>query len=177
MAVFSLESLEASAKSAGVGGRFINPSKIEGECRMRFIGTGISGLLGWTTDNKPARFELKPEELPENIKCEPGKSPLRGFHSHAVYDYSTDEFKIFEWTQLTISEQIGKFMKDEDFGLDITSYDIKLSRTGEGLKTEYHVVAAPPKPIPKAIQDRWDTTYCNLNALFDGLDPWTDPLA
>ena len=176
MAVFSLEALEKAAKSSNSGGRFINPSKIEGERRIRFIGNGISGLLGWSTDNKPVRFEMRPEEVPENIKAEPGKPSLKDFFAHIVYDFESDDFKIFEWTQQTISDQIRKFMKDEDFG-DITGYDIKISRTGEQLKTEYHVVAAPPKPISKSIQDRFDNLYCNLNALYDGDDPWADPTA
>jgi hypothetical protein len=176
MALLCLETLEEAAKESSSAGRFINPSKTEGERRMRFIGAGITGWLGWNTDNKPERFEQKPSELPANIKVDPGAAPLKRFFANLVYDFETDEFKIFEWTQKTITEQVHKFMKDEDYG-DPTLYDIKLSRTGEGLKTEYSVVAAPPKPVTKAVQDRYDNFYCNLDALYDGGDPFSDPTA
>jgi hypothetical protein len=38
-------------------------------------------------------------------------------------------------------------------------------------------VAAPPKPVSKSVQDRYDNFFCNLNALYDGEDPFTDPTA
>jgi len=40
--------------------------------------------------------------------------------------------------------QLLAYAKDEDYG-PLTGYDIKIKRTGEGLETEYSVVASPKK--------------------------------
>ena len=73
-------------------------------------------------------------------------------------------------------DQLFKFMKDADYG-DPSGYDIKLSKTGEGIKTEYSLVAAPPKSVSKEVADAYTKVVCNLKALYDGEDPWADPTA
>jgi len=67
-------------------------------------------------------------------------------------------------------------MKDEDYG-DPTGYDIKINKTGEGKETEYSLVAAPPKSVTKDMAEAFDAVTCNLNALFDGEDPWAEASA
>jgi len=90
-----------------------------------------------------------------------------------VYDYSANDFKILQITQKTLMDQLFKFISDEDYG-DPTGYDIKISKTGEGKKTEYSLVAAPPKAIKSDIQQRFDDLRCDLNRLFDGEDPFAE---
>jgi hypothetical protein len=157
-------------------GRYINPAKIEGEKRIRFFGTGITGFEGWTTDNKPVRWESKPDKLPANLKQEDGRDPLRRFIAGVVWDYDNEEFKILQITQKTIMNDLFKFMKDSDYG-DPTEYDLKISRKGEGKNTEYSTVPAPPKSITKDMAEAYEALHCNLAALFDGDDPFAEPAA
>ena len=54
--VFSVTEAEVLAKEvSSSGGRFINPSKIDGEIRIRLFGEGVTGFEGWTNDSKPVR--------------------------------------------------------------------------------------------------------------------------
>lgn len=172
----SLDVIEEISKESGSSGRYLNPSKIDGEIRVRFIGAGITGFEAWNDQNKPVRWETKPTELPSNIRVKEGIAPLKRFIASVVYDYSSQEFKIMQITQKTLMEQLFKYIKDEDYG-DPTQYDIKIGRTGEMLKTEYSVVPSPPKPLAKDIQAAYEKLHCNLQALFDGDDPFAEASA
>lgn len=171
------DTIEEIAKEAASNGRYLNPSKITGEKRVRFIGEGITGYGGWTTDKKPVRFEQQPEELPSNLAPDlQGRLGLKRFIAGVVWDYEANEFKILEITQKSLMELLFKYVKDDDYG-DPTNYDIKLSKTGEGKNTEYSLLAAPPKPIAKDIAKAFEELHCDLHALFDSEDPFAEPTA
>lgn len=176
-AFLSLDTVEEISKESSGNGRYINPARIEGEKRLRFFGSGITGHSAWTTEGKPIRWEQKPAELPSNIAPDmSGRLGTKRFLAGLVYDYEAQDFKILEINQKTLMDQLFKFMKDTDYG-DPTGYDIKISKTGEGIKSEYTLVAAPPKPVTKEIATAYESVNCNLNALFDGDDPWAEPSA
>lgn len=174
----SAETVDQVSKETSTG-RYVNPSKLEDgkEHRFRLFGTGITGFEAWTTDNKPVRYAEKPEDadLPPNVKIEDNGSPIvRRFLAGLVYDYASEDFKILQLTQKSLMNGLFKYMQDEDFG-DPTGYDIKLTRKGSGMKTEYSLVAAPPKPPAKAVEAEYADLYCNLEALFEGKDPFEAP--
>jgi hypothetical protein len=168
--------IEEISKEASSAGRYINPSKLTGEVRLRFLGIGITGFESWTTDNKPIRWETKPEELPANVRKQEGYQPIKRFLAGAVYDYASDEFKILQITQRTLMDQLFKYMSDEDYG-DPTGYDIKIGKTGEGKETKYTLVPSPPKPLKSSVLERFDETPCDLSQLFEGGDPFAEPSA
>lgn len=173
----SLDLVEEISKESQGNGRYVNPSKIEGEKRLRFVGAGITGFGAWTVDKRPVRWESRPEKLPADLAPDhSGKISVKRFLAGLVFDYEAQDFKILEITQRTLMDQLFKYMKDEDYG-DPSGYDIKISRTGEGIKTEYGLVAAPPKPLAKDITASLESVNCNLAALFDGEDPWAEPSA
>jgi hypothetical protein len=161
------------AKESSGSGRYLNPAKLTEEVRVRFFGSGVTGFEAWTIDNKPVRWETKPEELPSNIRQQEGYQTIKRFLAGVVYDYSAGDFKILHITQKTLMDQLFKFISDADYG-DPTEYDIKISRTGEGKKTEYTLVAAPPKEVKADIRQRYDELKCNLYLLFDGEDPFSE---
>lgn len=175
-AFLAADLVEEISKETSGNGRYVNPSKIDGEVRLRFFGSGITGFEGWTEDNKPVRWETKPSELPSNLKQRDNGPAIKRFLAGIVWDYANEDFKILQMTQKTLMDQLFKFLKDEDYG-DPTGYDIKISKTGEGMKTEYSLVAAPPKPVSKEVQAAYDALHCNLAALFDGDDPFAEPAA
>lgn len=174
-----LETFEQIDSESSSNGRYINPSKLEQgkEYRLRFVRPGITGFGGWTVEKKPIRFEFHPEALPPNLAPDlGGKVQLKRFIAGLVYDYTAEDFKILEITQRTLMEQLYKYAKDSDYG-DPLGYDIKLTREGEKMDTKYTLVAAPPKPLEKAIAEKAAEVVCNLQALYDGTDPFADPKA
>lgn len=174
-----IETFEQIDSEGGGSGRYINPTKLEQgkELRVRFVRPGITGFSGWTVDKKPLRFEFHPEVLPANLAPDlSGKIQLKRFIAGLVYDYASEDFKILEISQRTLMEQLYKYAKDSDYG-DPLGYDIKLTREGEKKDTKYTLVAAPPKALEKAIAEKAAEVVCNLNALFEGQDPFADPVA
>jgi hypothetical protein len=162
-------------------GRYVNPSKLEEnkEHRFRFFGTGITGYEVWTTDNKPVRYVEKPADadLPPNVKFEENGAPsVRRFIAGLVFDYAAEEFKILQLTQKGLMNSLFKYIQDADYG-DPCGYDIKIQRKGSGLKTEYTLVPSPPKEPAAAIRAQYDEMHCNLEALFEGKDPFDAPQA
>jgi hypothetical protein len=171
MAVFDLDFL-AEANAEGGSGRYVNLSKIEGERRFRFIGEGISGFYAWNTDNKPVRWEVKPAEIPENIKPDlNGSREAKRFLASLVWDYEEEDFRIMEINQISLMKMIFKYMSDEDYG-DLTNYDVKIIREKKNDKITYTLLPAPPKPLKSEIAKAYEEVECNLHALFDGKDPW-----
>jgi hypothetical protein len=116
MTFLSITAIEEIAKETSGSGRYLNPAKIDGEVRVRFFGSGITGFEAWTDDNKPVRWETKPEELPANIRQQEGFQTIKRFLAGLVYDYSANDFKILQITQKTLMDQLFKFIKDEDYG-------------------------------------------------------------
>lgn len=172
-----IDTVEEIAKEAASNGRYLSPSKLAREKRVRFVGEGITGHSGWTTDKKPVRFEAMPETLPADLAPDmAGRVGLKRFIAGVVWDYEANEFKILEITQKTLMDLLFKYVKDSDYG-DPTNYDIKISKTGEGKNTEYSLIAAPPKPLAKEIATAYEDSNINLRALFDGEDPFAEPTA
>lgn len=158
---------------------YVNPSKLEEgkDHRFRFFGTGITGFELWTNDNKPIRYREKPADadIPGNARLDDNGNPsLRRFIGGLVYDYAAEDFRILMLTQKGMMNSLFKYMQDEDFG-DPCNYDIKISRKGSGLSTEYTLSPAPPKEAAASIRAAYDEIYCNLEALFDNGDPFEQP--
>ena len=170
-AFLSAAAIEEISKESSGSGRYLHPNRITDEVRVRFLGGGITGFEAWTVDNKPIRWETKPEELPSNIKQQEGYQTIKRFIAGVVYDYSADDFRILQITQKTLMDQLFKFISDEDYG-DPTGYDIKISKSGEGKKTEYSLVAAPPKAVKAELRERFTNFKCDLPRIFDGEDPF-----
>ena len=49
----STETIEEISSESSSLGRYLNPSKLEGEKRLRFFGEGITGFSAWTTVTVP----------------------------------------------------------------------------------------------------------------------------
>lgn len=171
---FSTEDLEELQKEASSsGGRFINPSKIDGEIRLRCMGPAKKGWEGWTTDNKPVRWPLRPAELPENIrKREDGKDPLKNFMALLVWDYESSTFKVLQMTQKTLIADFTGYALDKENWGSYVDWDFKIGRTGEGLNTKYSFNPMLPKAAPKQAVEEYKTLVFDINKLFDGEDPF-----
>ncbi len=137
----------------------------DGETKFRIISKPIFGWLTWE-DKKPVRSHIddEPEVIDEDNK--PKK-----FMTVAVIDREDNEVKILEMTQQSVIKVIKALAANEDWGNPFT-YDIVVSKTGESLKTKYTVQPSPKKPLEKELQKAALGKRCNLDALFEGLNPW-----
>jgi hypothetical protein len=156
--------------------RYMGLSKLPQDeaVRIRFLGSAITGYEGWTTQKKPMRWEVAPEDLPANLATDDSGNPqIRYFVAGIVWDYSLKKFRVLQINQRTILEQIYKYEMDEDYG-DVTGYDVIITRSGEGLNTKYSVLAKPPKPMAATIKAEFEELGWDLQRLYDGKHPWPD---
>lgn len=149
--------------------RYINLGKLpEGEHKYRILCRPIAGWLDWK-DKKPLRF------LPENKPKAPvdPEKPVKSFWAMLVWDYSREALAIMEITQNSIRKALETLAMNEDWG-DLTSFDFKIKKEGSGIDTVYNVIPVPPKPLSAQIKEAVESTPVRLEALYEGLDPWSD---
>jgi hypothetical protein len=148
---------------------YLSLSKLpEGEHRFRIVQRPIAGWIDWK-EKKPYRYlpNKKPacSFIPEQ--------PVRAFWTCYVWDYARSGLYIVEITQSSIIKSLAQFGKDADWG-DFTKYDIKISKEGGGKDTKYHVSPVPHKPLAENIGRALLEAPVRLEALYEGLDPWSD---
>lgn len=138
---------------------------VKGDNKFRILSRPIVGWIDWK-DKKPYRFTMKnkPDKPME-------KGPIKHFWAFLVWNYIEQAVQILEITQTSIQKNIGDLSKDEDW-LAPFDYDIKVIRKGDGLETEYSVTPSPKRPLTDEIKNAAIAKPCNLEALYDGADPW-----
>jgi len=143
-----------------------------GENKFRVLASPILGWEFWQEEKdgskKPLRFRMT-----EKIPVDDLQDPEGGKHFWAmpVWNYKSKSVQILEITQKGIQRTLRALAKEKEWGSPI-NYDISVVRSGEGLGTEYEVIPSPPKILPKEIKEKWEETVINLEALFDGDDPF-----
>jgi len=148
---------------------YINLGKLaEGEHRFRIVARPIAGWIDWK-DKKPMRF--RPENKPKS-PVDPTK-PIKPFWAIHVWDYAKEGLFIMEITQNSIRRALEMLAMNEDWG-DLTSFDFKIKKEGAGIDTNYSVIPIPPKPMAQVVKESLTAAPVRLEALYDGLDPWTD---
>jgi hypothetical protein len=140
-----------------------------GDNKIRIVSKPIIGWEDWK-DNKPIRFRMS--DKPQT-SIDPEK-PIKHFWAMLAWDYKSNKLAILEITQKSIQKAIEGLAKNEDWGSPL-NYDITISKSGSGLDTEYAVVPIPPKPLSEEVQGLIIGTQVNLEALFDGKDPFATP--
>lgn len=140
----------------------------KGKNKFRFLSSPITGWVYFVKgdDGKTYVHRVKPtEDAPEaHLKA-------KHFWSAVVFDYATKSVKILEITQKTIQGGIMSLIQDESWGSPL-EYDICITKTGDGMETEYQVVPQPKTEVPKEILK--EAKKINLEALYEGKDPFTE---
>jgi hypothetical protein len=150
----------------------------KGDTRIRILSHAVVGFSGWTPENKPLRWRTEQDVDRTKLKLEKNGQPKVGhFWAFPVFNYDTKTVQVFEITQKTIQKAIKKYVDDVDYGAP-WGYDIIITKDGDGLETEYTVIAKPPKPMEHLIQDGWEMVKptFDANRLFDNGDPFGDGL-
>jgi len=140
----------------------------EGENVFRVLGSAITGWEDWE-DKKPMRFKFdnKPSKSIDPTK------PVKHFWAFPVWNYAKSAVQILEITQVGIQNAISGLVNDTDWG-DPKEYDIKVTRKGEKLDTEYQVSPRPKKEILAEALEAYKGLSINLEALFTGDDPFEE---
>ena len=151
----------------------------EGDYTIRILSAPIMGYEYWKTIDKK-RTPIR-KRLTEKIDTNELEVNSRGeleipkfFWAMKVYNWDKDRVQVWEVKQSKIRKPIETLSKNKKWG-DPANYDIVVTRTGLGFNdTDYQVVANPPiEPLDKDLQAKCDTVVVNLEALFDGADPFT----
>lgn len=138
-----------------------------GENRIRILSEPIIGWEDWI-DNKPIRypFNMKPE------KSHNSEKPLRHFWSFIVWNYKEEKIQILQISSASIRKTIQDLCENTDWGVPY-NYDLVLKKEGEKLTTKYTATPVPPKLISEHIKEAFYEKRINLDALFDGGDPFS----
>lgn len=142
-----------------------------GANKFRILSPAIVGFIYWNKDKKPVRSKQPFEYVPEDIRVENGKADkVKHFWAFVVWNYDAGAIQILELTQATIQGQL-KIKIDNREG-NATGNDFIVTRTGEGLDTEYDVDVTEASPIKAEIEIAYKAKNINLEALFTGEDPF-----
>jgi len=148
----------------------------DGENRFRVLSSAIVGMEYWKTvdgGRKPIRkrqgenIEVSELEVDKNGELQKAKH----FWSFVAYNYQDKAIQILELTQKTIQQAITAYVKNPKWG-DPKEYDIIITRAGEGFDTVYTVTVDPKEKLDGGIEQLYKDTPINLEALFDGADPF-----
>jgi hypothetical protein len=143
------------------GGNYMKFMK--GTNRFRVLSNAIVGYEYWLDEGnqrKPVRVR-EFDEIPQGHTKD-----AKHFWAFTVYNYQEEKVQILEITQKSIMSAIEVLVKDEDWG-DPKGYDIVVTRTGDGLETEYQVNPKPHSDIDV------EAPTVDLTKLFTGEDPFS----
>lgn len=137
------------------GGDYFKPA--QGQNKILIVGDVITGYEYWTQADKPVRSKVKFEETPD-AKVRQVKNQKTGemesktdtqkfFWAMPVYDFKDETFKLWQITQKSIKENLASLQSNADWGNPVGKYTISIDRKGEGLLTEYTIMANPVKDV------------------------------
>lgn len=157
----------------------------DGANPFRILSSAITGYEYFNTDNKSVRSKTQFNDIPTDIKVgKDGKIKISHFWAFVVWNPQAEEFKdelgnrtykgriqILKVTQSTIQRAM-KIKIDNRKG-DAKGYDFIITKTGDGLDTEYDVDVSDNSPINPEIEAAYNAKSVNLEALYEGKDPFS----
>lgn len=141
---------------------------VDGENKFRILSKPIVGWLDWK-DKKPLRFQMK--DKPQ-VPIDPKKA-IKHFWAFIVWDYKSSSIKVLEITQSGIQKAIINLSNDSDWGSPF-KYDIKISKKGQAMETEYTTSPVPHKKVSIDIVDAFNNKPIDLTKLYLGEDPFSN---
>jgi hypothetical protein len=142
----------------------------KGPNKLRILSAPILGYEYWTEDRKPVRSRELWNVIPADADISKGWQP-KHFWAMVVWNHDAKAIQIWQPTQKTILVELQQLAANEDWG-DPRGYNITINRTGEDLKTEYSVQPSPHTEIPAAVLAQYKEKKIDLNALFEGGNPF-----
>lgn len=147
----------------------------KGDNEIRIISKPINGWVVWEEDPDDSEAKVpKRCTLEDGEPDAPSKDPMdkpKKFMAVAVIDHADGEVKIAEITQQSIIKAIKALSANPKWGNPF-SYDLTITKSGEGKKTRYAVQPSPKKALSKEQVKAAQEKPCYLDALYEGEDPW-----
>lgn len=145
----------------------------DGDNVFRVLSSAITGFEYWNTESKPVRSHGAVEGTPADIKLDKEGNPtkVKHFWAFVVWNYATKSVEILQLNQSSIQSAIGNLVSDVDWG-DPKGYDIKVTRSGTGMETEYAVSPKPHKEVSEEVTKAFADKKINLDALYTGANPF-----
>jgi len=151
----------------GGGGDYTRFAK--GETLIRILSKPLMYWLEFV-DKKPVR---KPFEIHKPAPKPQGDQKVKQAWALIVYNYNTSKIEVCEITQVTIKLAIENYNKNAKWGNPF-AYDLAINKTGEGLDTEYSVIANPKEPVSDVVKKAYKDTPINLQSLLTGDNPFIE---
>ena len=146
-----------------------NYTKLQpGTNKLRFLASPVIGYEWWEDSDegrKPRRVKTFQQAVNQ------GAEPIKHFWALPVWNYQTERLEIFEITQKGIMGAIETLVSDEDWGTPL-DYDLKITKSGEGMETKYQVSPSPKKSVESHIAQAYKDTKIDLQALFRNENPF-----
>lgn len=144
----------------------------DGLNRFYVLGPAIVGWQYWNRDGKPVRQKERFSEEPDDIKVNKDgtNDRIKHFWAFPVWNYDDKKVQVLEITQSGIQGSM-KLKIDNRRG-DVSKFDFLITRTGEGLLTDYDVDVDVHDPIPDEENVKAKARLINLEALYRGEDPF-----
>ncbi len=146
---------------------------VSGENKFRILARPIKGWEYWKTmadgTRKPIRKQMDDKIIMSDV--EEGEDSVKHFWAMPVWNYKDERIQILEITQKGIQTSIAGLARSKDWGSPL-EYDILVIKSGQQLLTKYEVHPVPPKKLDEGIIQLFTDMNINLNALYDGEDPF-----
>ncbi len=140
-----------------------------GENRFRIVSKPIVGWEWWIEEDGNRRPMRTRDfgKIPAQFAGE-----AKHFWAMVVWNYDAKQLQVLEITQKGIQKFIEGLTRKPSWGAPY-DYDLVVDRSGEGLETEYAVSPEPKAEVPLQARAALKAVSINLEALFDGQDPFT----
>jgi len=158
------------------GGDYFKPAI--GQNKILIVGDAVIGYEYWTAEDKPVRSKAKFNEPLDNPKVRQVKNQKTGemenktdgqkfFWAMPVYDFKDETFKLWQVTQKGLRDNLASLQTNADWGNPVGNYTINIDRKGEGLLTEYTVMANPvkDKKVLDAIMAKYAQSPMNVDEM------------
>jgi len=151
----------------------------EGINSFRVLDKPIVGMEYWKTKEDGKRVPIRKRmgerievnDLEINPKSGKIENPQH-FWAMVVWNYKDKAIQILEIKQKTVLEAIKGYIDNPKWGSP-TEYDINVTKSGSGLETKYLIDHDPKEELDADIKQQYKEMKININALFDGKDPFT----
>lgn len=152
------------------GSQFMKLTK--GTNQFRVLTEPVIGYEVWeetTEGKKPHRFK----DFKEAVNSPYAGDKIKHFWAFAVWNYQAKQVQVLQIIQKTIMKAIEALHADEDWGSPL-NYDLVVTRTGDGMETEYTVQPKPQKPVANEMTEALKASKVDLQALFTGNYPMSE---
>lgn len=163
----------------------------QGQTEILIVGPVVTGYQYWTdagVERSPEVFEEPLQGVRQRDKKDKdgnvvGKEDEKQqfYWAMPLYNFKTEKFEIAQFTQKGIREDLLAYQQNDNYGDPTGKYTLTISKSGEGFKTEYKVMANPVNDEKKAqiaaIMEKYNASPIDVYAnLFGASAPAAAPV-